>query len=423
MFHIIPYVIKNYPVFVQFFVINIDIFVVLLYNKYMKNTLEHITFRRNWELNEKSINLLGQCYAYVNAIHDIPIRPDYHQQLLTLSLNKGALATTAIEGNTLTTEDLALIQKGKDLEPSRKYQQREIENILQAFNFILDELVRKKNPTIISSKLIRQFNEMIGRDIGEAFGGDPGQFRRRNVTVGVVYRPPSFEFVVNLVEKLCEWLIKEFQYGEEQNFDDAVIEAIVTHIYIAWIHPFLDGNGRTARLLEFYLLMRAGVPSIASHILSNYYNDTRTQYYRQLQNATDTGNLSAFIQYALEGFRDGLEQTITVIHKEQTELTWNNYVHDVIENIQGKNSNSLRRLRQLAYYIPPDRQYSPDEIRILNPQIAKEYLKLNPITLQRDLKLLTEQKLLVDEKGKYRANHALLHNFMPESSITIKRHY
>jgi Fic family protein len=228
-----------------------------------------------------------------------------------------------------------------------------------------------------------------------------------------------------MVNKLCEWLIREFHYGHEQNFDEAVIEAVVTHVYIAWIHPFLDGNGRTARLLEFYLLLRAGVPSIASHILSNHYNNTRTEYYRQLQNASETGNLSAFIQYALEGFRDGLENTIKIIHRDQVELTWNNYVHDVIERMEeeGKTQKICRRIRQLAYYIPADRLYSMDEIRILNPKIAKEYMKLNWRTLRRDLDMLVEKELLILDKNKFCANYKLLNNFYSETSMQIMRHY
>jgi Fic family protein len=100
--------------------------------------------------------------------------------------------------------------------------------------------------------------------------------------------------------------------------------------------------------LEFYILMRAGVPSIASHILSNHYNNTRTEYHRQLQHASETGDLSAFIQYAIEGFHDGLESTVEIIHSDQAELTWNNYVHDITEKMQdeGKNKKVLRRIRQ-----------------------------------------------------------------------------
>lgn len=388
----------------------------------MKNTLEHITFGANWVLTEKTANLLGQCYAYVNAMLKIPLRPDYHQKLHLVSLNKGALATTAIEGNTLTQKDLDLIQKGKDLGPSKKYQQKEIENVLNAFSAIFNELTREK-PQPISPNLIKRLHEMIGKDIGETFDANPGQFRRRNVIVGLVYRPPSFEQVEKLIQKLCDWLIREFHYTKAQHFDEAIIEAIVAHIYIAWIHPFSDGNGRTARLLEFYLLLRAGIPTIASHILSNHYNDTRTQYYRQLQQASETGNLSAFMEYALEGFRDGLEQTMAVIHQEQTELTWNNYVHEIMEKTQGKSSKTLRRMQQLACKIPADKFCSPEEIKILSIKIAEEYRKLNDITLRRDLDALAEMKVLKTEKGKYCANHNLLHRFLPDTSAAIRRHY
>ena len=385
----------------------------------MKNTMEHISFRKSWALDEKTINLLGQCYAYVNSMINIPLNPDYYKKLLKISLNKGALATTAIEGNTLTEEDLNLIQNGKNLKSSSQYQQKEIENVLDAFNFILDKLTREKNPDIISPKLIRQFHKIIGKDIGEAFEADPGYFRRQNVFVGR-YRPPSFEKVDELVQKLCDWLIKEFHYNQEQNFDEAIIQAIVTHIYIAWIHPFSDGNGRTARLLEFYIILRAGIPDIASHILSNHYNNTRTFYYSQLQKTSETGDLGNFIQYALEGFRDGLEQVIESIHQEQTKLTWNNYVHNVIENMQGKSAKTLRRLRQLAFHIPAHHFCSLDRIRILTPKIAEEYRKLNIITLRRDLDLLVEKELLKVEKGMYSTNHKLL---LPEKSAVIKRHY
>ena len=126
----------------------------------MKNTWEHISFRKNWVLSEKTVNLLGQCYAYVNAMLNIPIRPDYLRKLHNISLNKGALATTAIEGNTLTPEDLILIQDGKDMAPSKKYQQQEVVNVLDAFNTILHELVRQKIHKVISPELIKRFNGM-----------------------------------------------------------------------------------------------------------------------------------------------------------------------------------------------------------------------------------------------------------------------
>ncbi len=86
----------------------------------------------------------------------------------------------------------------------------------------------------------------------------------------------------------------------------------MAHLYIAWIHPFGDGNGRTARFLEVKILLRAGIPTVAAHLLSNHYNATRSAYYRQLQRASASGGYVApFIQYALQGFIDeGVPLTI-----------------------------------------------------------------------------------------------------------------
>jgi Fic family protein len=392
----------------------------------MKNTYEHISFKPVWEINEPVSNLLGQCYAYIQAIKKTPIRPDYLKRLLKVFLNKGALATTAIEGNTLSESDLESIQSGRNMPPSKRYQQQEVENILEAFNSIFQSLSDSTNDdkAVISATLIKTFHAMVGKNIGEAFAAIPGAFRTSNVVVGSIYRPPSFPQVEGLIEKLCDWLKPQFHYQAGQRFDEALVQAIVTHVYIAWIHPFSDGNGRTARLLEFYLLLRAGVPQIASHILSNHYNETRGEYYRWLQEATETGNLTNFFYYALVGFRDGLEGVLKIIHDNQIDLTWSNYVHDTIGSLSGgKNEKVLERLRQLAYYIPGDRYLPLDEIKIANPKIVRHYRGLSDATLQRDLEILTNLGLLVWEKKKTRTQKEVLQMFLPASAAEIQRSY
>jgi Fic family protein len=210
-------------------------------------------------------------------------------------------------------------------------------------------------------------------------------------------------------------------YNAGQQFDDAIIQAVVTHVYIAWIHPFGDGNGRTARLLEFYLLVRAGVPKIASHILSNHYNDTRSDYYRQLQEATETGSLTHFFHYALRGFRDGLEGVLEIIHADQINLIWNNYVHDIIDG-QGeiKTKKIQERIRQLAYHIG-DKFLTKEEILLSHPRIAQSYRGLSSLTLQRDLETLVRLGLLAQEKKRYRTNKELLQMFISDSAAEIKR--
>jgi Fic family protein len=388
----------------------------------MKNTYGHISFRRSWDTNGAVENLLGQCYAYIQAIKKTPIRPDYLQRMLKVSLNRGALATTAIEGNTLSESDLELIQGGKNLPPSKKYLQQEVQNILAAFNTIFDEMLEDRSGVIISPELIKKFHRMVGKGIGDAFAASPGVFRTSNVIVGNLYRPPSFSQVEELIKRLCSWLQEQFHYRAGQRFDDAIIQAVATHIYIAWIHPFGDGNGRTARLLEFYLLVRAGVPKIASHILSNHYNNTRGDYYHRLQEATETGELTNFLRYALQGFRDGLEEVLAIIHTDQIDLIWNNYVHDTIDAQEELKTKKVQeRIRQLAYHIPGDKFLTKEDILVSHSKIIQHYKGLSGLTLQRDLEILVKLDLLVQEKKRYRARKELLQMFMPDSAAEIER--
>jgi len=131
----------------------------------------HIQFKKHWQIRSSCAYQLGECSALIQALSNIPLKPGYRKRLLLVSLIKGAQATTAIEGNTLTETEIEQLQEGWKLPASREYQ------------------------------------------------------------------------------------------------------AIVTHVYLKWIHPFGDGNGRTGRLLEFYILLRAGLPNIVSHVLSNFYRN------------------------------------------------------------------------------------------------------------------------------------------------------
>ena len=112
-----------------------------------------------------------------------------------------------------------------------------------------------------------------------------------------------------------QWLNgSDFAPTEDKRLVYAILKAIIAHLHLSWIHPFGDGNGRVARLLEFQILIGAGVPAASAHLLSNHYNLTRSEYYRQLDRASATGgNVVPFVSYAVRGFLDGLKQQIDVI--------------------------------------------------------------------------------------------------------------
>lgn len=380
----------------------------------------HLIFRKNWEITQKIANLLGQMEAFVISISNTPILPNHYQKLLNVSLIKGAQATTAIEGNTLTESEIEKIQQGIKLPPSKEYQEIEVRNILDAFNQLLKEVVHSDKTSLVTERLIKDFHELVGKNLGEHLDAIPGEFRTDPRFVGP-YKCPDYIDIPALIEKLSEWLLREFHFDKGQSFSENIIQAIITHIYIEWIHPFGDGNGRTGRLIEFYILLRGGIPNIASHILSNHYNQTRSEYYRQLDLANKKRDLTLFIEYALVGFRDGLKQTLETIHESQIKITWQKFVYDETEKIRGRNTKVFKRRRHLMLDLPLDKTFTLESISLATPQIAKNYGGFSKRQLMRDLKELIDIGLLIKVKNLYRANKDVLNVYMAkkrESNIS-----
>ncbi len=373
---------------------------------------KHISFKKEWELDNECSYMLGECDAYVKALTDIPLKPEHRDKLLRVSLIKGAQATTAIEGNTLSQEEIEKLDEGWKLPPSKEYLEIEVKNILAAFNELLREIVVEDKVRIITPELIKNFHRMIGQNLGSHFDAIPGRFRDDNRVVGR-YLAPDYKFVPELVDTLCNWLKQEFHYRDGQSFNTLVIQAIITHVYVEWIHPFGDGNGRTGRLLEFYILLRTGLPSIVSHILSNFYNQTRPEYYRQLEMARKNRNLSGFIKYASQGFRDGLNENLNLIQESQFIIFWHNYIYEAFSDIKYTKRDAFKRKRELILSVPINKELDVDQLIELNPSIAKRYATVNRVTVLRDLKELQELNLLIKIGRKYILNTKILKTMMP----------
>ena len=203
--------------------------------------------------------------------------------------------------------------------PSQAYQRREIENILGAFNGIKDHLVSGGSPAL-TVEAIQEFDREVlaGLEQDDVLpGAIPGM--RPSVVVGP-YRGAPREDCRHLVEQLCEWLNgPDFEPpADEWTVPYALVKAVCAHLYVAWIHPFDDGNGRTARLIELQILLAAGVPMPAGHLLSNHYNATRPEYYRQLQRASASGgDMVPFLHYAIRGFVDGIRTQVARVWEQQ----------------------------------------------------------------------------------------------------------
>jgi Fic family protein len=104
------------------------------------------------------------------------------------------------------------------------------------------------------------------------------------------------------VEELCEWINLPALSDAH-----AAAKAVLVHLFLVWIHPFGDGNGRTARLLELRMLLQAGLPAPVAHLLSNHWNASRRAYARQMTRVCRSGEIEWFLLYAAHGLLGQLD--------------------------------------------------------------------------------------------------------------------
>ncbi|MBN2373369.1 Fic family protein [bacterium] len=355
---------------------------------------------------------LGEAASKCEHIADTPLRPKTAERLHLLYLAKGAAATTAIEGNPLTEKEVLQHLEGRlKVPPSKEYLTQEIDNIVTACNQIANWL--RNDDESLTANRVCELNRMALEKLQLEDGVVPGNVRTYSVVVGNFYRGAPPEDCEYLLVQLCEWLTShDFTPPSGMGTVYAIIKAIVAHLYLAWIHPFGDGNGRTARLMEFQILLSAGVPTPAAHLLSNHYNQTRSEYYRQLDSASKLGgDIICFLDYAVQGFVEGLREQLSVIKDQQWDVVWRNYIHELFHE---KNSSSDQRRRHLALDLGIYHDFIPiTKITDLTPRLAKDYATKTSKTLQRDLAELEKMGLAERNQREVRLKREIIFAFLP----------
>ena len=375
-----------------------------------------INFRAT-DINKVAPNqwmLLGEAKSKCEHLAGVPLEPTVAQQLYLVTLIKGALGTTAIEGNTLTEDQVrAIIAGTATMPPSRQYQETEVKNVLNSLGEIQAKILRREEIALTVNSIC-EFNQQILNGLELEPGVVAGDIRTYSVAVPN-YRGAPAEDCEFLLHQLIDWLNSPVFQSEdpELNFALTIAKAIYAHLYIAWIHPFGDGNGRTARLVEFQILAASGVvPIPAAHLLSNHYNLTRDVYYRELEKASRValGDTIGFLTYAIQGFVDGIRQVIEMVRGHQFDVAWINYVHERFARLP--NSVASDRQRSLVLAMPLWQAVSRVDLEGLTPKIARLYAKAGPRTLSRDLNTLLSLGLIRKVGKQFEASSELVLAFL-----------
>lgn len=202
--------------------------------------------------------------------------------------------TTAIEGNTLTLrETQAVLEHGITVHGKPLRDHLEVINADEALDWLNKTVESHELP---SEKIIMEFHRILMKGILKE---DGGHYRRVLVFIqGAKHVPPNWRKVPSLMKELETWL-------KEAN-DHPVVLAAKAHIQLARIHPFVDGNGRTCRLLVNYILMQHGYPPAL------YTSENREQYMKALDDV-EQGNEEPFIRITAEATEWTLDRYLTIV--------------------------------------------------------------------------------------------------------------
>lgn len=364
-------------------------------------------FRRDWSLSAKTRSQIGWCAARLASLRESPVPPELQADLASATAARTVAATLSLAGGTLTEAQVASALAGRRLPQSRRHLGTEARNVAKAARALLDHALSGK-PRPFSPALVLQVHRALGKGLGGHFAGSPGAFREADEPSALPCLPARH--VPALVECLCSWAEDELPAFDSQapsnggsDAGGALAHAAAVHAYVAWIRPFADGNGRTARLMETYVLARAGVPTLATSLGAVHYAQTRRTYERLLRHAVADRSLTSFVSYAVAGYRDGLAAMASSLREHQWQAAWRALVFARFDAHEHHKKTVMRRRRALALSLPPDRSVGPGDAAEMDAGLDRAYRALSERTLQRDLDALVEMGLATERDGRFLA--------------------
>ena len=207
--------------------------------------------------------------------------------------------STSIEGNTLTLQETALVlNKGVTIGGKSLREHFEIVNHKEAIDYI-KELV--KNKIDFDKRVLLDIHYLILKNIDK---NNSGKFRNVEVMIsGSAHKPPTFLQVESLMEEFFEF------YEQNRDSLNPVILSAEIHKRLVTIHPFIDGNGRTSRLIMNLILLQNGFP--ITNISSQ--NELRDEYYKSLEIAQSKDNKEVFHRFIARNVKDSLVKYLEII--------------------------------------------------------------------------------------------------------------
>jgi len=302
------------------------------------------------------------------ALSDTWIREMGHRALIL-----EAHHTTHIEGTRLTLEQAERLLEGLPVPQADPDDARELLNYRRALAFVSNYL---ESGGPITEGLIRQIHKRLVEGV-RGGSAEPGAYRKiqnyvlNSATREIVYTPPPAHDVPSLMAELVHWLNRHHDAHP-------VLVAGIAQFQLVHIHPFLDGNGRTSRLLSTLCLYRAGYDFKRLFTISEYYDRDRCSFYKAIRSVRESGmDMTAWLEF----FVDGLSTQLTEVKKRGTQAIR----RDVLVKQHGLSDRQAKALGHVMAH----GSLTIQDFEHLCPEVHRR-------TLQRDLKAMVDRGVLAE---------------------------
>ena len=288
------------------------------------------------------------------------------------ALVREAHYTTHIEGTQLTLEKSEQLWQGQHLADVNPDDVKELLNYRQAFELVSHYV---GDGEAITEGLVREIHKRLVQGVG----GDsaaPGMYRKiQNYVVNaktkeVIYTPPPVYEISPMMQALIDWL------NTEETIHPVLVSGIA-QFQLVHIHPFLDGNGRTARLLSTLCLYRKGYDFKKLFTISEYYDRNRADYYRAIQHVrAHNMDMTQWLQY----FSEGLALQLREIKDMGKQV--------ISQRILAKEYNLSARQKLAINYMATEGSLSIQQFEKMCSDVTRR-------TLQRELKVLIDKGIVI----------------------------
>ncbi len=343
----------------------------------------------DWKLGELS-NLiqesslwLGKLNSYSDLIPDIDF-------FIKMYATKEATNSNRIEGTRTTFDDA--ISPIEQVKPEFRDDWHEVQNYLTAINYSIEKL----NELPISIRLIKEAHQILLSGVrGEHKA--PGEVRKTQNWIGgsslkdAFFIPPEPNMLPDLLTD-----IEKFLHNEELEIPE-IVKAGIVHYQFETIHPFLDGNGRTGRLLIILYLISTGLLNKPVLYISDFFERNRMSYYDSLAMVKKTDNMTQWLKFFLNGVVETAKSSIKTFDKI---IKLKNDVDNKFSKI-GKKAVNGQRLIELLYSEPK-----------VNSKTVSEKLGISVVSANGLLSTFVEIGILEEKTGFNRNRYYVFEEYV-----------